>query len=89
MWLHNIRFPKQRFRSFNDLIRNFNKNLSIYSQYSPKINEDCIKFLDKIRFEGNESAHSIEERVTKQSLEDLREDIEYYIHLFSSTMQKL
>ena len=65
--------------SFNKLNGNFEGNILEFKHYSEKVDPKLIIFLDKIRHVGNESIHTIEDSITLNKLEDIKEDVNFYV----------
>ena len=79
----HLYWKKDYFIGFNELILNLKKNIAEFKRYSQKIDVELIFFLKKsIQYSGNESAHTIEDSITLDQLEKLKEKVKYYLKLF-------
>ncbi|MFQ5980113.1 MAG: hypothetical protein ACE5OZ_18420 [Candidatus Heimdallarchaeota archaeon] len=63
------------------LIKNLEKNSVAFESFAKNFDAAFLAFLEEIRAEGNESAHSIEEQVTRGTLLTLKQNVELYTTL--------
>ena len=81
---------RKHFLNFAKLIENFKEKLNDFIIYSKKIEKNFIKFLEeKIKFPGNESAHTIEEIIEEKDLRLKQNEINSYLRLLFSILQKI
>ena len=81
---------RKQFLSFSTLIENFSKKINDFETYSKRMDKKFIDFLNKnIRFPGNESAHSIEDNISKDELEKKQQQINNYVEILFSIFSKL
>lgn len=62
-----------RFQGFNDLIQNFEDNLSDFEHLSGALDSDFIRELDSFRENANAEAHSIETSLSQDEIEEYRD----------------
>ncbi len=80
----------KRFVFLINLIRNLELNVKDFESDSKKIDKKFIKFLHNIvRLPANASAHSIEIRLSKETLIEKKEIINQYIELLFATIKKM
>lgn len=63
------------------MVENLEANLIEFNQYSQVIDKKFLKFLNRIRFNGNNSSHTIEHSVTTGYLNNLKEPINHNLKL--------
>lgn len=81
---------RKRFLSFHTLIENFNQKLKDFDTYPGKLDKKFIKFLNKsIRYPANESAHSIEKRISKVEMEEKKKQINDYVEILFSIFSRI
>ncbi len=81
---------RKQFLSFYTLIENFSEKLNDFETYSKRMNKKFIDFLNKyIRFPGNETAHSIEDNISKDEMEKKKQQINDYVEILFSIFSKL
>ncbi|MHA1345417.1 MAG: hypothetical protein ACTSYH_15115 [Candidatus Heimdallarchaeaceae archaeon] len=78
------------FERYAKLITNLKKNIGDFMQYSTKMDNDLITFLDDfIRLPANASAHTIENLIERNELESKMQKINYYCDLLFSILVKI
>lgn len=79
---------RKQFLTFYTLINNFNKKINDFETYK-KIDNKLIEFLNKkIRYPGNESAHSIEDKISREEMEKKKQKINDYLESLFSVLNK-
>lgn len=70
---------RRRFRSFNELLKNFEENLDDFIPIIPHLNSNFIKKVNIFREAGNSSAHTFELNIQRSWLDENRDDLEYVV----------
>jgi len=70
---------RRRFRSFNELLKNFKDRLEEFRVIIPNLDNKFIEKINEFREVGNSSAHSLECTIPKEWLDEKREELEYVV----------
>jgi len=70
---------RRRFRSFNELLKNFEEGLDDFKVIMPHLNRDFIRKINTFREAGNSSAHTLELNIQKSWLDENRDELEYVV----------
>jgi len=69
----------RRFKSLNELIKNFRDKLKDFQIIIPSLDQDFINKLNKFRERGNATAHALEILVKREDIDELRDDLRYVV----------
>jgi len=72
---------RKMFLGFSVLLDNLKNKIEDFNHIDPNFNEDIIKRIDFYRKRCNLSAHSISFEITKDTIDDKKDDINYLITL--------
>jgi len=70
---------RRRFRSFNELLKNFEEKLNDFIPIIPHLDTGFIRKVNIFREAGNSSAHTLELSIQKDWLDEHRGDLEYIV----------
>ena len=70
---------RRRFRSFNELLKNFEERLDDFKLIIPHLDREFIRKINKFREAGNSSAHTLELNIQRNWLDENREDLNYVV----------
>lgn len=70
---------RRRFRSFNELLKNFEERLDDFKPIIPHLGTDFIRKVNTFREAGNSSAHTLELNIQKSWLDENRDELEYVV----------
>ena len=70
---------RRRFRSFNELLKNFEERLDDFIPIIPHLDSNFIRKVNIFREAGNSSAHTLELNIQRSWLDENRDDLEYVV----------
>lgn len=70
---------RRRFRSFNELLKNFEERLNDFRPIIPHLDTNFIKKVNIFREAGNSAVHTLELNIRKDELDKYRNDLEYTV----------
>ncbi|WP_456329934.1 hypothetical protein [Archaeoglobus sp.] len=70
---------RRRFRSFNELLKNFEEKLNDFIPIIPHLDTELIRKINTFREAGNSSAHTLEVNIQKSWLDEKQADLEYVV----------
>lgn len=70
---------RRQHKSLGDLIDVFDRNRSEFDQYSTAEEEEIVEIIKEVKYSGDASAHSIEERIDEEELESLSKNASYLV----------
>lgn len=80
---------QHRFHDFSFMIKNLEREVSEFDQYSQSLDQKFFDFLKRFKEQANRAAHSIDVRQDFAEIDGIRSELNHYISLMCDIIRKI